>query len=208
LGFRVEQYTGLQLRSVPDLDIHPEVTWDGPNGEEKSVDWFVILESVVLLIECKSARLPLDARAGGVSLVHTIDRYLGKSRDQINRTAAKIKEGHPAFAHFPAGRDLIGLTVTAEALYFANSRAWTADLPPTSIPTLTISLREVELLVANPIATLERLLTEIALDPELSTWMVSSAIGSVDATAYNKRNRLLDESWGSFDWARKETDDS
>ena len=51
-----EAYVGRQLALIPDARLEGEVAYDGRSGEQLSVDWFVIFESCVVLVEVKSTR--------------------------------------------------------------------------------------------------------------------------------------------------------
>ncbi|MGI5473302.1 hypothetical protein [Streptomyces sp. CA-132043] len=58
-----EQYIGRHLRLIPDAEVHPEIVY-GKGSGQKSVDWFVGLEDLLLLIEVKSMRPTQDLRLG------------------------------------------------------------------------------------------------------------------------------------------------
>jgi hypothetical protein len=60
-----EAYVGRQLQLLPGAMILPEIIYSKP--ERRSVDWFVILENLVLLVEVKSTRPSEQVRIGGPS---------------------------------------------------------------------------------------------------------------------------------------------
>jgi hypothetical protein len=204
LGAKVETYVGRQLKSQKDLEVYPEVAWGKP--EQKSVDWFVVTDDALILIECKSGRLPLAARAGADSLKQSLRREIGKAYDQIGRTAEILGESHPEFSHLPRDRKLIGLVVTAEPFYGANSQFLRPDLPATSVPTLTLSLRNLEQLVSLDADTLIQAVIRIAGDEELSTWEFGSSLKVVlgEGTP-SVRNKILDDAWAAYSWVDSST---
>lgn len=197
LGLRVEAYVGRQLHSIEGLKVHPEVIY-GRGGGKKSADWFLIADEAVVIIEVKSARMTLAAKSGDPALESIVKRSITHGRDQIDKTARLISGGDSAFRHIPADRRLIGLVVTAEPFYLANS-----GIPEYGqhgeVPTLVASLREIEHLVAvPPVKQIVPSLLEIIDDPEQSTWALSTSMQNRFPGA--KRNRVLDEAWAEFSW--------
>ena len=61
LGDLFEQYIGRQLRLLPDVEVHSEVIYC---DERRSVDWIVVFDDLVLLIEVKSTRPTQELRLG------------------------------------------------------------------------------------------------------------------------------------------------
>ena len=118
LGDRTQRYVGRQLALMEGIRLYPEIEY---GKSRHSVDWLWVSDSAVILIECKAARLTLDAQAGGGSLSAVMHRYLGAARKQIDTTARLIHEGHPAFTAIPRDRPVIGLVTTAEQFYLAGT---------------------------------------------------------------------------------------
>jgi hypothetical protein len=197
LGHRVEAYVGRQLRTLDDVEVRPEIQYG--RSHRKSIDWFVITPEAVILVECKSQRLPLDARAGGDTLQPELIKRIGKGRAQLNETHALVMQRHPAFVAIPDDRPMIGLLVTSDPLYLANSPFVTRHLPSTAVPTLTASLRELEALVTLPSNELGSTLLRIATDPEFSTWNLATALRDTPT----RRNPLLEEAWDSLALVRR-----
>jgi hypothetical protein len=57
LGYMFEAYVGRQLQLIPDGVVLPEIAY-GPNNAQLSVDWFVIFDDCVVLVEVKSPGRP------------------------------------------------------------------------------------------------------------------------------------------------------
>jgi hypothetical protein len=84
-------------------------------------DWIVVTDEVVVLVEVKCARPTLDYRMGGAGGSADAKDKLGKAVDQLEKTAQRIAEHHPAFAHIPADRPVRGLIVTLEPFYLRQT---------------------------------------------------------------------------------------
>ena len=65
VGLVFERYVGRQLQLVPGIAVVPQILY---GGDQRSVDWFVIFDELVILIETKSTRLTHEARIGGNAL--------------------------------------------------------------------------------------------------------------------------------------------
>lgn len=195
-GYRVEAYTGAQLQYTGELDVLPEIQWN-KGGHQLSVDWFLITPAATILIECKSARMTLGARAGDTASVATIGQKLSPAYHQLNRTAQEIRSGNSAFAKIPKDRPLIGLVVTAEPCYLANTPEIRKALPKTELPVLTISLREIEHLAPLPAESIGEALVAITQDQRLYEYDLHSSLGEglggVDITKV--RNKLTDDAY-------------
>jgi hypothetical protein len=195
LGYRIEAYTGDQLNHTGRLDILPEIQW-GKKNSKLSVDWFLITPSATFLIECKSARTTLSARAGDPTAVQTISKKLEYAYEQINTTFKEIKSGNSSFAAIPRDRPMIGLVVTAEPCYLANTDDVRKMLPDTEIPVLTVSLREIEFLSSLPGEVIGDALVRITNDPELMTYDLHNSIETALGEKISGwRNKLIDDAY-------------
>jgi hypothetical protein len=192
LGLRVEAYTGRQLRHSGLLEVHPEISWRG----KKSIDWFVVTPEATVFIECKSAHTTLDIRAGAQSGAQDVAAKLGPAVTQINRTVEQIRAGNPAFSMIPSDRPLVGLIATAEPIYLPNALEVRQHMPTPDVPTVTISLRDLEHSATLDASTFGSTMLRIASDPELSTLDAFASIGQVlGKSKQNRRNDLIDESF-------------
>lgn len=191
LGARTEAYVGKQLGLVADEnDLHSEITYKPGKSEVKSVDWIWVTPQAVILVECKSARLTLGARAGDPTLPAIAERYLTKAREQLDRTANLISARTPPFDQFPDDRPIVGLAVTCEPIYLGNSNLNEYGIRST-IPSLSLSLRELEQWVCFPASDVVGKLLEILNDPERRTWLFGVALGELPDTP----NPILEASW-------------
>lgn len=164
LGMRVQAYTGRQLKHSGEHTVIEEFRWhQRKRGGVDSSDWFLITPQATVLIECKSARMGYAAKAGTPDGVAQANTVLGKAFEQLKVNAQELLAGNPAYAHIPSDRPLVGLVVTAEPFYSANTPPVRSVLPDPGLPVLTISLQELELLAS------------------LSPQEVSTALGAITA---------------------------
>jgi len=63
VGDLFEQYVGRVLRTIADAQVYPEIAYD-PDGDKRSVDWIILWDNVVLLVEVKSTRSTQSIRMG------------------------------------------------------------------------------------------------------------------------------------------------
>jgi hypothetical protein len=186
LGHRMSHYVGQQLQQIEGAEVFPELAYDSQNA--MTIDWFVVLPEVVLLVECKSARLNAMGLTGDEeALSKTVARYFDKARQQIDTTARHVQRGEPRLGRVPLDRPLLGITVTAEDIYMANylMKEFGQDAVT---PTLVASLAEIEAMVTLPTAEIGKRLVAICADAEQSTWSLKQSLGEgMDP----RRNALL-----------------
>lgn len=173
LGRRYQEYIGALLRNV-DPEVLPEIPY-GKGGGKFSVDWIWITERAVVLVECKSAGLGVDVRAGGGKFSDLIDRYLVKGRRQIDRTADEIRRGTRGFEQIPRDRPILGLVVTSEPFHFANALLEEFGAKGQT-PSLIVSARELEHLTSYQPDDAITYLLEVFNDDERKTWNLEQAL--------------------------------
>lgn len=196
LGKRVETYVGKQLSLINNIQLHPEVEYA---KDTHSIDWLWVTDEAVILVECKAARMPLDAQAGGETLESVMRRYIGHARGQIDKTARLIREGHPAFDHIPKDRQIVGVVTTAEPFYLADT-PFSGFISTGEVPAMTMSLRELEVLAGCP-------------EPEAAALVIEQAhrgddggrfIAKFTEQALRRENPILDDAWHAFDFLEHE----
>ncbi|GAA4384749.1 hypothetical protein GCM10023152_35280 [Agromyces bauzanensis] len=194
LGDRVEQYVGRQLRLLGGDHVKGEIEY--AKGQ-KSVDWFWVTDQAVVLVECKSARMTLGAKAADDSLGAVVARSIGKARAQIDRTAQFIRDRHPAFAHLPSDRPIVGMIVTAEPFYLGNAGILPEYGALGATASQVVSLRELEHFVMLEKDEAAGLLLSIVADPEKRTWALSSVMNDLHALP---KNTILEQAWHQYDY--------
>lgn len=206
LGFMFERYVGAQLSTLTHASVEPEIVY-GKDGE-LSVDYFVITEEVVVLVEVKTARPVRSTRLGQPSGDDDTARKVNKAFSQIERSTQLIAEGHPAFAEIPVDRPLRGLVVTLEPFHLVNSQFYDNILHRPSVPTAVASSHELE----NAVAALRD-------SPDIGTKLLDALNGedgppSLDCATSGlvvPANAMVDGAWDRFTepWAalRKKLDE-
>jgi hypothetical protein len=192
IGLVCEDYVGRQLRLIPNATVLPEIRF---GDDQLSVDWFVIFDELVVLIEVKSTRMSQLARMGGQRLKQDIERSLGKASKQVRRTHELLSQGHPAFAEIPTDRPRIAIIVTLEPYWAANSPFIAEFLPMPTIPTSVSSVRTLERLVDGlRTAGGPELLLDVLHDPDRRTWNLENALPDLETP----KNPILDAAWNRF----------
>ncbi|MFC8040672.1 hypothetical protein ACFUOZ_15075 [Paenarthrobacter sp. NPDC057355] len=194
-GARVEAYTGMQLMHSGKFTVEREFKYQKSGSEARSSDWFLITPSATFIIECKSARMSLLAKAGSQSFPTVFEEHITKAYKQLDENAKQIKNGNPSFAHIPRDKPLIGLVVAAEPLYSANDPSIRELLPDTDIPILTVTLRDIELISTLDPDDLGRALSNIANDATEPGWNIAAAVLSVLGIEGFPKNRLMEEAF-------------
>ena len=88
---------------LPDALVHAEIPYDGKSkAEKKSVDWIVVFDDLVLLVEAKSARLRAAARVGNETTQDAITKTASHALEQTYRTRQAIVDRVPHSPTSPA----------------------------------------------------------------------------------------------------------
>jgi hypothetical protein len=141
LGAMYESYVGSQLRLITHATVHGEVVYG--KHDEKTVDYFVVTDKSVALVEAKSARPVTATRLGEPEGDEDIDKKIGKAISQINNTAKLLAAGHPALTHInPTGLPVVGIVTTLEPFYLVNSFIHGELLGRADVPTIVASAHE------------------------------------------------------------------
>ncbi|MDO0916752.1 hypothetical protein QQM39_39860 [Streptomyces sp. DT2A-34] len=196
-GYLFEEYVGRRLRLIPDADVVGEITYRVKRNEVHSVDWIVVFDDLVLLVEVKSMMPTENARLGLEGGVAETDSKLARAYRQVNATSAQIDQPNPAFAGAPADRPRQALIVTLEPFPIANANLPHVDLPAADIPTAVVRAQEIERLVTLTDTTPSSLLLERATDPQRSTWALNECLTGHESD----RNPVLDQGWAAYPWA-------
>jgi hypothetical protein len=194
LGCMFERYVGEQLRLLQYAQVVPEIVYGKP--EKRTVDYFLITDEAVVLVEAKAARPTWHARLGDPDGDSDIVSKLTKAFNQVERSAGLIKEDHPAARQIPKARPVLGLVITLEPFHLANSLLYRDLLPNTSVPTVVVSSHELEGFLAATAGLAdvgarpaEALVPSDGKDPSLAR----AAVG-MD----HPPNQLLDAAWERF----------
>jgi|GEM_PF-2028891 len=181
LGHLFEAYVGDQLKLLAGAAVSGEQEFDYQGSLHMSIDWFVDLPGVTLLVEAKSRRVMPETRSGDGEPSDAYSESLDKAFKQIAKTKSEILAGNPSLNTIKSGKPLIGVVVTLDNFYLANSQNFVA-VPPNM---LVISIRELESLVLLPTEVVSNYFLEILGDPRLSTFDVFNSMELKDVTLHN-----------------------
>ncbi|MFE2473183.1 hypothetical protein [Streptomyces mirabilis] len=194
LGELFEAYVGRQLCLWPNAEVIPEITY-GP-GNSLSVDWIVVTDDLVVLVEVKSVRPTQHLRLATDKRVDEVQRMLGRAYTQIDNTAALIARREKEFVSVPTDRPVQGLIVTMEPFHTVNGPAQRAHLPRTAVPVSVCSAGDLEHMVTIDDASIGQLLIERADDPKRSTYGLREALSGHS----HAPNPVLAAGWTSYPW--------
>ncbi|WP_104046068.1 hypothetical protein [Arthrobacter sp. ZGTC412] len=191
MGDLFEQYVGRQLTLIPNAVVYPEITY-GSDGK-KTIDWFVILDSVVLLVEVKSVRPTDPVRMATDRSSREMSRMLGKAFHQLNTTSRLLDRGQPELVDIPTSLPRVGLVITMEDFHVVNSPFirpfYRTDV---GIPALVVSITELEWAVTLR-RPLDSFLLDLVHDPDSQGWSVRSKFGSEEV----KPNSVIEQAWNA-----------
>jgi hypothetical protein len=195
IGDLFEQYIGRQLATIPGVQVHPEIVYD--KDSKRSVDWIVVCDSVVILVEVKSVRPTEPVRMGTTEAGVELKRMLGRAFTQLNKTDQLIADKHPAFAHIPADLPRVGLIVTMETFASANAKP-ILDLIGVSpnIPTNVCASEDIERLVTLQGTDVGAFLLTFLTDPAKEAYQISTGLSGMELS----RNAVLDQAWETYAW--------
>ena len=190
LGPVFQHYVGMNLSLIPNAAVLPEVEYA---RSQHTVDWILVFDELVVLVEVKASRLTERARAGvAEALDADIDRTLVRAHSQIETTARLIRDGHPALSSVPTNRPVLGLTVTLEPFWLLGTGLTPLPKPPGAVvPVVVASAREVEHLGGCALNhDVGKMLRAVFDEGKTGT----RALTSLPQDA-NLRNPLLDSAW-------------
>jgi hypothetical protein len=197
VGELFEQYVGRQLKLIPNAVVHSEVVYG--KSEKRSVDWIVVCDNAVLLVEVKSVRPTEPIRLGAGTVWDDLGAKLAKAYRQIETTGQQIAEKNAAFNDIPSSLPRIGLIVTMEDFPIANSPDVRTKLgvSPT-IPTCVCSSEELEFLVIITDEGVDTFLLNFLNDPNKQGWGLTNDVR--DEKHAHTRNPVMDRAWRSYKW--------
>jgi hypothetical protein len=196
IGNLFESYVGKQLELMPDAQVFPEIEYGSKKSKSLSVDWFVIFDECVVLVEVKSTRPTEPIRRASSQAGKDLEKRLGHSVEQLNRSSREIKDRVPEFSRIPSNKPILGLVVTLEPFHTVNSPFGLSYLPACEIPFRIASAIELEQLVTISDASPGRVL----LDFMSSAANNGSSINGALAGHAGRRNEIIDQAWATYPW--------
>jgi hypothetical protein len=195
LGYLFEAYVGRQLQLLPDAAVLPEIAYGRKKGED-SVDWFAVFEDCVVLVEVKSTRPTEPVRLADSGLEAVLGKVLSDAVDQLNKSAALIRDRTAGFEGIPKNLPMIGLVVTMEPFHTVDAPFTRSYLPQCDIPFRICSASELEHLVTVSDTSVGRLLLNLFQDQRKEGWSVESALTGHAVVP----NRVLVQAWETYLW--------
>lgn len=192
VGTLFEDYVVRQAGQLPLEALFPAIEY---KPATHTTDAILVWPDFVLLIEAKATRLTEKSRQGGPTLRSELNRTISRAFEQLDTTAALIRDHHPALGQVPSDRPIYGLVVTLEPYPFINA-AFTRDelqVRTPSLPVAVASVQDFERFVADALAQpLDA--NEIAslIDPagDGGAWSIDALVQRKSAAGH--RNPMLD----------------
>jgi hypothetical protein len=193
VGTLFEDYVLRQSGQLPLEARLPAIEYE---SAKHTTDAILVWPDFVLLIEAKATRLTETSRAGGSTLRAELKRTISRAFEQLDTTAALIRNRHPALAQVPDDHPLYGLVVTLEPYPFINA-AFTRDelqLGTPSIPVAVASVQNFERFVADAISEppdADEMASLVDPDGNGDAWSFDALVQRKSAKGH--RNPLLDD---------------
>jgi hypothetical protein len=199
VGDLFEQYIGRQLQTIPGAQVHREIPYGRARDNKRSVDWIVVCDKAVLLVEVKSARPTKPVRLGSPEAWSELTTKLSHAYKQIAATEQAIADGETAFSAIPKNLPRLGLIVTMEPFHVVNARPirdrYAASL---SIPTIVCSSESLEWVVSLKDRDVDTYLREFLNDPAKDGWDLADDLVGIEFGS----NAVLDQASESYRWGR------
>lgn len=188
IGYAFENYLGRQLQLLSGGLLLGERFWDSPKGRSASVDWILVTENAVLLIESKSSKLSEIASFATEKSFEVTRGIISEALSQIDTTIREIRNMNPVFDDIPRDLPFLGICVTAENLIVSNNPI-VRNYVKCDIPFLTLTLRELEHCVPSDANYFSKSLIEISRNEHRKYNMLHSELPS---DMGSDRNPILD----------------
>lgn len=197
IGDLFESYIGRQLSLIPDAHVQSEIEFGSKKNRSLSVDWFLVFDNCVVLVEVKATRPTEPIRRADAQAGADLEKRLGHSIDQLNNSARKIRERAPEFDSIPSDRPLLGLVVTMEPFHTVNSPFGLSYLPECDISFRIASVGELEQLVTVDDVSPGQLLLDFMSDNSNN----GSSINGALTGHLGRRNKVIDQAWATYPWS-------
>lgn len=197
IGNLFEAYVGRHLALIPNTSVLPEFTY----GKDKrlSVDWWLITQDAVVLVEVKATRPTESIRSGSESISDDLRDRLHRAVEQLDTSASLIDLNHPEVpGAIPRDKPMVGLVVTMEPFHAVSENTTTGVFPTCRIPWALSSAVELEDLVTVGDVPVGKLLLDHLTDPSKIGYPIKSALVGHEPAGENK---IIQQGWDSFPWA-------
>ena len=184
-----QQYVEDLANQVSGAKVISEFKYETKGKNRDTIDFFIVLPGLLVLVEVKSARPLGDLISGQVEVDSAYDDVFGVATKQLNESFRYLREISKKQKEIPATGNVIGLVVTAERFHLSNSTLFTKNLER-DFPTFHICAEEFEALVQLDAKQIAQKLIEISIDPDKSMWDLSESMP--DLRELQDRNPLIE----------------
>jgi hypothetical protein len=193
LGRLFEEYIGRQLELIAGAVILREIDFGTRKTPRKSVDWIVVTERMVVLIEVKASSPTEVIRQSAGDLFSGVRSKLAAAVDQLNKTADALGTHRSAFADVPVDRPVVGLVVTLGNFPSAPLAYRMGQLGQSKIPISFVFVGDFETLVARSAEEFGEILAD-----GFGSTPVSGLIENLNGVLHRfavDRNPIIEAAW-------------
>lgn len=184
-----QQYVEDLANQVSGAKVVSEFKYEAQGKHRDTIDFFLVLPGLLVMVEVKSARPVGDLISGQVEVDSAYDDVFGVATEQLNESFRYLREISSKQKEVPKAGNVIGLVVTAERFHLSNSTLFTKNLER-DLPILHVCAEEFESLVQLDARQIVQKLLEISMDPEKSMWDLSESLPAL--RELQDRNPLIE----------------
>lgn len=193
LGRLFEAYVGRNLALITGARILGEVEFGTRRNPNKSTDWILVTNTLVVLIEVKASSPTESIRQSAGDLFSGVRAKLAEGLGQLNKTAAAIVDERHAFAEVPTDRPVVGLVVTLGNFPSAALAYRMGQLGASDIPIAFVSIGELEELVMRSADDVATVLTDGFATSDVPDLIEN--LGVLLRRSPASRNAIIDSAW-------------
>ncbi len=187
-----QQYvTDLALQTV-NANVIPEFKYRDAKDIRDTIDLFLVLPNLLMLIEVKSRRPTGKLLVGEVDVDSAYEPEFRIATDQINRTVRDFAIIASKNGDLPTKLPMVGVVITSERYHFSNSELFSRQ-QENHIPIVRMSVDEFEQMVQMDGGFIADRVSQIVSDPDKSRWDLSISFGEL--LDIETRNPLIVEAW-------------
>ena len=170
----------------------PEIKYRHGQVTRDSIDIFLDLPGVLLLIEVKMRRPRGALLTGGLDVNAAYEPEFIDAIAQIHQSGQDLALISSHQGEVPLDKPIIGIVITSERYHLSNSPLF-SPVKKLEFPIINMSVDEFEQLVQLDGQQIGSRLLEITNDPEKSQWDLSNSFSELQEI--ESRNPLIVEAW-------------
>jgi hypothetical protein len=184
-----QQYIEDLANQIQEAKVLSEFKYRADGKNRDTIDFFLVLPGLLVLVEVKSSRPLGDLISGQVDVDSAYDDIFGVATEQLNESFRYLGEISKRRNEIPATGKVIGIVVTLERFHLSNSTLFTKNLER-DFPIFHVCAEEFEALVQLDGRQIAEKLIDVSMDAEKSMWDLAESIP--DLRELQDRNPLIE----------------